>query len=389
MGRNILLVDDEKPVLKALQRSLMSSGLKIFMAENGEAALAILAHNDIDIIISDMRMPNVNGHQLLRKVKEFYPSTIRLILSGYADENEITRAMLDGSSKMYLLKPWDSQLLSKIIQQLLEVRELLHQQNLLEFINKMDGLCGQPRIYNKLIELLSQDVGTKEIATVIEEDPAITVKILQIANSSFYGIKTGSIKQAIVYLGLTAVKSIVLATNLCETMEKQNMRYFNKELLWRHASITNQLVGQLYYHLIGQHIPSTASTVGLLHKIGWMAMLCQFPDRYMQISAVLQEQSNMPFEELEQKLIGVSHQAVGGYLLDWWDLPHQVIESAMFHHDPFNDNVVNKELVAIVHIASYYSMHKVFPNIKQTLDENTFSLLQTTKEKCECLIREV
>lgn len=388
MGRNILLVDDEKAVLKALQRSLIRNDLDIFMAENGQAALDILAHRNIDIIISDMRMPEMNGHQLLRKVKEMYPSTIRLILSGYVDENEITRAMLDGSSKMYILKPWDSQMLSKTIRQLLDVRELLQNRNLLEIINKTDGLCGLPRIYNKLMDMINQDVGTQQIAAVIEEDPVITAQILHIANSAFYGIKTGSIKQAIIYLGLTAVKSIVLSTSLCESLEDRNMRTFSKELLWRHASMTNHLVGQLYYKLIGQHIPTTASTVGLLHDIGRMALLCQFPNKYAQVDAAVKEQPNVPLEELERQFLGVSHQDVGGYLLDWWSLPHQIVESAMFHHDPFNDNVGDRKLVSIVHIASHYALCTICPSVKEILDESTFSLLNTTKEKCERLIRE-
>lgn len=386
MGRNILLVDDERPVLKALKRSLMQSGLNIFMAESGQAALEILAHQKMDLIISDMRMPDMNGHRLLQKVKEKYPSTIRLILSGYADENEINRAMLDGSSKMYLLKPWDSQVLSKTIHQLLDVRELLQNKNLLEIINKIDGLCGLPRICNKVMDMINQDMSVEQIAAVIEEDPVVTAQILHIANSSFYGIKTGSIKQAVTYLGLTAVKSIVLVTNLCGALE--GTRSLNKELLWRHASATNQLVGRLYYKLIGQHIPVAASTIGLLHDIGRMALLCQFQDQYVQILATLKERSNVSFDELEYEFLGVSHQEVGGTLLDWWGLPHQIIEGAMFHHNPFHDSVVNRELVAIIHIASYYTLCKVYPNIKGILDENIFSLLQTTKEKCESLIWE-
>ena len=388
MGRNILLVDDQKAILMTLQRLFIRSGLNIFLAESGQMALDILAQQDIDIIISDMQMPGMNGHQLLRKVKEMYPSTTRLILSGYVDEKEITRAMLDGSSKMYILKPWDSQMLGKTIRQLLDVRELLQNRNLLEIINKMGGLRALPRIYNKLMDMINQDADIQQIAALIEEDPAITAQILHMANSAFYGIRTGSIKQAIIYLGLAAVKSIVLSTSLCGATEERNMGTFTRELLWRHASMTNRLVGQLYSKLIGKPIPTTASTVGLLHDIGRMALIVQFPNKYMQIDAALNEQPELPFDELERLFIGVSHQDVGGYLLDWWGLPHQIVESAMFHHDPFNDNVCDRELVSIVHIASHYALRAVCPSIKGTLDERTFSLLQTTKEECERLIKE-
>lgn len=388
MGRQILLVDDELPVLKALQRTLLRKKITIFLAVSGQEALAICARQDIDIVISDMRMPNMNGHQLLRKIKELYPSTTRLILSGHADEKEIAKMLLDGSSKMYLLKPWDNQILSKTIEQLLDIRELLHNRNLLEIINEIEGLYALPRIYNKLMDLINQDADVSQIAGVIEEDPAITAQILHVVNSAFYGIKTGSIRQAIIYLGLATVKSIVLSTNLRDAGGEQGMRKFNKDLLWRHASMTNHLVGQLYRKLIGRHIPATASTAGLLHNIGEMALLGQFPEKYEQMGATLKGRPEVSMGELERDFIGVSHQDVGGYLLDWWDLPHQIVESAMFHHDPFNEKVNDRQLVAIVHIASHYAARKVYQNIREPLDERTLSLLQTSKEECERLISE-
>jgi HD-like signal output (HDOD) protein/CheY-like chemotaxis protein len=388
MGGSILFVDDEKAILKTFQRSLRGCGLEIFIAQDGQEALEILACQNIDIIISDMRMPKMNGQQLLRKVKELYPTTIRLILSGYAEEKEITKAILDGSSKLYLLKPWDTQFLVKTIRQLLDVREVLRNRNLFVIINKMAGLCTLPRIYNKLTELISQEADAQQIAEVIEEDPAIVARILHIANSSFYGIRTGSITQAILYLGLPAVKSIVLSTSLCDSLEDPGLKIFNKELLWRHASITNTIVGKLYRKLIGKPIPTTASTVGLLHNIGRIVLLDQFSDLYPQIEVALQERRDVFLDELECEFIGVSHQEVGGYLLEWWGLPHQIVESAMFHHDPLHESIHDGKLVSIVHIANYYASREVCPGTQEFLEQRTFNLLQTTQKECERLIRE-
>jgi len=387
MGNRILLVDDELPVLKSLQR-LLRQDFDIVLAESGKIALEIMAQQDIDIIISDMRMPYMDGHQLLRKVKELYPTTTRLILSGYADEKEIAKTMLDGSSRMYLMKPWDSQLLITTLQQLLEVRDHLRKKELLEIISKIDGIRALPRIYQKLMELINEDADVASIATVIEEDPAIAAQLLHIANSAFYGIKTGSISQAVIYLGLTAVKGIVLSTNLCGSQQESEWGALNRDALWRHASMTNQLVGEIYRAIIGKHVPATASSVGLLHKIGLMAMSGQFPDQYAQMDAVLKTQPEVLLAELERQHIGVSHQDIGGYLLEWWDLPHQIVESAMFHHDPFNECVNDRQMVSIVHIASYYATQAVFHGIGGFLDERVFGFLHITKDECERIIRE-
>jgi HD-like signal output (HDOD) protein/CheY-like chemotaxis protein len=388
LKKSILFVDDEKAILKAFQRSMRGSGLTIFIAQDGQTALDVLACQEIDIIISDMRMPKMSGQQLLRKVKELYPTTIRLILSGQADEKEITKITLDGSSKLYLLKPWDSQFLLKTIRQLLDVREVLRNRNLFEIINKMTGLCTLPHIFNKLTDIISQETDIQQITEVIREDPAIVARILHIANSAFYDIKTGSINQAIVCLGLAAVKSIILSTSLCDSLENPGMGIFKKEVLWRHASITNKVVGKLYPKLIGKSIPNTASTVGLLHNIGRIVLLDQFPDTYKQIEVALQEQRNVSLDQLECEFLGVSHQEVGGCLLEWWGLPYPIVETAMFHHNPLHESVHDQKLVSIVHIAGYYASLEVCPDTQAFLDEGTFNLLQTTQEECERLIYE-
>jgi DNA-binding NtrC family response regulator len=91
LGKSILFVDDERPILNTLQRTLRGSEFDVFIAADGQTALELLDREPIDIIVSDMRMPNMNGHQLLRKVKELYPTTIRIIMSGHAETHDVKR----------------------------------------------------------------------------------------------------------------------------------------------------------------------------------------------------------------------------------------------------------------------------------------------------------
>lgn len=325
----------------------------------------------------------MNGHELLRKVKAMHPATIRLILSGYADEREITRALLDGSCKTYILKPWDNQNLIKTIRQLLEIRKVLREKKLLTIINSVDGMCSPPRIFHKLTDLIDKDADMQQIAAVIEEDPVLTTKVLHMANSSFYGRKTGSITQAIVYLGLTAVKSIVLSTTLCELLPDRGWGIFDKEFLWRHASMTNQFVTRLYKQITGNNIPPVAASVGLLSDLGRMALVNQLPEKYRQIASVLQVNPDLLLDDIECEIIGVSHQEVSGYLLDWWGLPQPIIESALFHHDPFHDMVSDRILVAVVHIASHFALKALNPRFAHPLDERIFTLFDLEPEACE------
>lgn len=388
MERNVLFVDDEKAILNTFQRSLRGKGFGIFTAEDGPTALSILASQSIDIIISDMRMPTMTGHQLLRQVREIAPSTIRLILSGYVEESESSRAILDGSCKMYLLKPWDSQLLTKTLQHLFDVRTKLRNSTLLEVINKNDGLCSPPHIYTRVTEMIDKDVDTQQVASVLAEDPVIAAKVLHMVNSAFYGIKTGSISQAITYLGLPSVKNIVLSISICQLLPGGSDGLLNKNLLWQHASGTNRLVCELHRKLAGKPISLLASTAGLLHDIGRMALMDQLRKKYIQINELLHKQPDLPLEQVEIELLGVSHQEVGGYLLDWWNLPYEIVESALFHHDPLNQSIENQSLVALVHIASFFALQAASPGIKGTLEKGTFQVLNTSKEEIERIIQQ-
>jgi len=113
--RTLLLVDDEPNVISALVRLLRPLGFRILTAASGEAALDILAHNDVGVILSDHRMPGMTGVELLSRVKTLYPATVRLVLSGFADVNTVTDAIRLGAIYKFLTKPWNSDELGGIL----------------------------------------------------------------------------------------------------------------------------------------------------------------------------------------------------------------------------------------------------------------------------------
>lgn len=111
----ILLVDDEQNVLRALARLLRRDGYRILTAGGCVEGLAALGANKVDLILSDQRMPDGKGTEFLGKVKETYPDTIRMILSGYADLSAVTEAVNGGAIYRFLTKPWDDDELRKTI----------------------------------------------------------------------------------------------------------------------------------------------------------------------------------------------------------------------------------------------------------------------------------
>ena len=111
----ILLVDDEPSILSALKRLLRREGYTTLTAENGMEGLNLLAGNEVGLVISDARMSPTNGPDFLSKVREMYPDTIRIILSGYTDLQSITEAVNKGEIYKFLTKPWEDDKLLKVI----------------------------------------------------------------------------------------------------------------------------------------------------------------------------------------------------------------------------------------------------------------------------------
>ena len=116
-ARTLLLVDDEENILRALRRTLRKENYNILTCTSAQEAFELLALNNVHVIISDQRMPGMTGTEFLKKVKDIYPNTIRMVLSGFTDLKSVTEAINQGAIYKYLTKPWDDNTLSESIQQ--------------------------------------------------------------------------------------------------------------------------------------------------------------------------------------------------------------------------------------------------------------------------------
>lgn len=111
----LLIIDDEPNVTRALQRELRGEEYRVIAVNNPLEAFEVMASESVQVVLSDQRMPQMNGTELLRRLRKIYPDTIRLVLSGYTDLKTITEAINDGHIYKFLTKPWDSETLSAVI----------------------------------------------------------------------------------------------------------------------------------------------------------------------------------------------------------------------------------------------------------------------------------
>lgn len=140
-SRVVLLVDDEKKLLDAFKRSLIGEPYKTLFAESGKKAIEILEQNEVHVIVTDMRMPEMSGLELLKTVMQEHPHIIRLVLSGAKETDVVLDAINQGQIFRYVTKPWKHEEFKTIIRQAIEYYDLYRERAMLMtfFEQLMDG----------------------------------------------------------------------------------------------------------------------------------------------------------------------------------------------------------------------------------------------------------
>ena len=382
--KNILFVDDESSILNSLRRALEEDSedeYNIYLAGDGETALNILAENRIDLVISDMRMPMMDGYMLLRTVKDRYPGTIRVILSGYAEEKQVVKTLQYNIAKTYILKPWSNIELIKTINKLFKTVACFKSKHILELFNGFEDLPTIKASYQRIMGLIENDAEINVISSEVEKDQSIATRLLHIVNSAFYGVKTGSVKQAVTMLGMQNTRNIIMTSSLFEALGQKTADGVYSQAVWDHSFKTNSLVKLIYERMLKKKIPEGAEAAGLLHNIGVVFLINTFQADYKKTISC--EEAEPDHAHVETETFGLNHQEAGGYLLDWWDLPYQIVESAMFHHNPLDESVLNKELLCVIHLAQYYTWQKMQMDDCFGLEQRVFDELGVTQAQFE------
>jgi HD-like signal output (HDOD) protein/ActR/RegA family two-component response regulator len=362
----VLFVDDEPLVLQGLQRMLrpMRSEWEMAFVENGPAALQRMAEVPFQVVVSDMRMPGMNGAQLLSIVQDRYPQTVRLILSGHADKDLIMKCV--GAAHQFLSKPCEPETLRAAIARGSESDTLLRNPRMKELIGRMDCLPSVPAILNELTEALSREASTVEdIANVINKDLGMTAKLLKLVNSAFFGLQrqVSSTGDAVSYLGIATIKALVLAVSAFSPFEARKNSPVNATSLWGHSLEVGSAARQIAESagLRGRET-SEVFIAGVLHDVGKLALAANLPAEY---EAVLNSSRTraIPIYQAEEAAFGANHATLGGYLLNLWGLPDAVVHGICFHHQPRLVREDRRLTVMAVHAADALCKRPAEPQI--------------------------
>lgn len=354
MKRRILFVDDEPNILQALQRMLRSMDQEWDMefAPSGQQAFSRLGESHFDVIVSDVRMPGMDGVTLLRKVREHSPHMVRLLLSGQADKNKSIHSV--GVAHQFLAKPCDAETLKTCVRRCCHLTDLIFNDRVKAFISQIECLPVLPSLYNKLVtELEKADPSLERIGKFIESDIGMSAKILNIVNSAFFGLPRTltSASQATAYLGLDTIKDLVLVLKLFEHFEKNSLSIINIGLLWQHSLSVADLAKRIMKcEGASDSEANEAFTAGMLHDVGVLILASQDSTQFQHI--IDREEINLiPIYDLEKEIYEISHAELGAYLLEIWGLPVRLIEAVGFHHQPSQSSIREFHPILAVHVA--------------------------------------
>lgn len=344
----ILFVDDEVSVLQAMRRTFhhMRSEWSMEFASSGEAALQELAATPADVLVTDMRMPGMDGWQLLAEVKQRHPQTVRLILSGHADSHSIMCAV--GSAHQYLAKPCESQALKAAISDAYALRGLLSSDRLAHLVGHVDLLPSAPKAFQEILACLRGPAASiVEASRIVARDVAMTANILKLVNSAFFGARQpiGTADRAVAYLGLDTLATLVLGHGAFKSGVASAIPGFSLEGLWQHSLHTAAAARAIALHeQFSSAKAEEAFLAGMLHDVGKIVFATRV--------AAAGGGGAVSIEEACAEM-DVHHAEVGAYLLGLWGFPNPIVEAVAFHHAPENAAGEGLSLPRLVYIADH------------------------------------
>lgn len=330
MLKRLLFVDDENMVLDGLRRALhgMQKEWEMHFVDNASAALQALDKEPYDAVISDMRMPLMDGAQLLEQVKQRYPDVVRMILSGQSNREAVYRSI--APAHQFLSKPCDPQELVVRLSQAFAMRDLLSNQSIKTVISRLRSIPSLPALYYELTAALrSEEPSLAQIAKIISKDVGMAAKILQLANSAFVGAsgRVSSLVQALSLIGTETVRTLVLSVHVFSQLDNNAQAVASLPVLWDHSVAVSSLAQRIASSEgCARAMVEESFTAGLLHDIGKVVLLAEMPREYHQIF----EKNSGANKHFELERLGCRHAEVGAYLMSIWGLPLPLVHAVAF-----------------------------------------------------------
>jgi HD-like signal output (HDOD) protein len=313
--QRVLFVDDEDAILEALRAVLRPQRREwdMVFALGGPAGLQQVEASRFDVVVTDMRMPVVDGAALLSRVKQLQPHAVRLVLSGQTDPQTALKSVF--TAHQFLAKPCDPERLRSVVKRCCDLNAVLSAEELRSLAGDVSLLPAAPATYLAISKVLADpSSGISDVVRIVEREPTLCAKVLQVANSAFFGLPRAvtSITQAATYLGTLALRDLALAM---ETLSSANRSAVPTEsyAAFQVNALAVGLLGRRWFDG-DRRKADEAFVAGMLRDMGHLLLAPR----------------QAPAESVEPE----EHAALSGYLLGLWGIPHAVLEAVTFHEHP-------------------------------------------------------
>jgi HD-like signal output (HDOD) protein len=356
--KRLLFVDDDAMVLAGLRRALhdMSREWDMQFAPGGQAALEALAQQPFDAVITDMRMPSMDGAQLLDCTKDRYPEVVRIILSGQSEKEAVLRSI--APAHQYLAKPCDIRELKMRLNQAFASRDLIRNPAIAATIARLRSIPSLPAIYNELTAALRlETTSLGRIEEIIAKDIGMATKILQLANSAFIGAhgRVSSLRQAVSLIGIETVRTLTLSIHVFSQFDKKSSAAAFIPALWDHSVCVATIAQRIAASETGdKSLAEECFSAGLLHDAGKIVLLAEKPKEYSRILSQPNSDASS-IEAFEIAALGCTHAQLGAYLMSMWGLPSSLVHAVAFHHRPSDARETSFSPLTAVHCADALS----------------------------------
>lgn len=333
----ILFLDDEPQLLSALRRMLspMRSRWEMHFCTRPSDALSLMHHVPFDAVITDMRMPEMDGATFLTEVNTHFPGVLRVILTGHAEKELLLRSI--DVAHLYLSKPCDGASLVMAITHALDMRTYLKSDTLRTLINGLRFLPVLPDRWHHLVEELDLPTGSlKHAADLIEQDPFLLASILHVANSVSLSMDkpVSRALPALQHLGVDIVKPLILKKYLTDTFQGTVIVNHAVDALWERSG---QVALYAYRQARDHHLSPTKCdrvyAAGLLHLIGSAVLIVNYPNEITGIERRMAE-TGRTLSDIENSIFSASGNEVGAYLLGIWSMPSSIVDAVAFSDNP-------------------------------------------------------
>jgi HD-like signal output (HDOD) protein len=332
----ILLVDGDGDLLHRTRRAFWKGhrAWEVVLAANGQEALDVLTRDSVDIVISAMRLPDLEGVALLHRVRELQPGAVRIAM---ADQDMASwQEQEEGDLHRLFIKPLDPEFLIDVVESLNIEDDATSVRAVRAFVGGLGRIPSLPSLYSELVALLQrEEAGMSEVASLIRRDLGVASQVLKLANSVHCASDrpVAEIGQALAMLGIDSLRSLVLFRGLISSFDSPRPQGLDLERLWLHSFEVATGVRKLAVLEGEARLADLAFSVGLLHDIGLVVFATDPAGRY---KSILEQAASgrVPLAVLEHDTYGVDHAQIGAHLLNLWGLPPAFCRPVREHHAP-------------------------------------------------------